>query len=270
MKTFKVISSLLGLAISAAAANAQSFAPTSIIGNTLLNSTITGSAGGANGDGTFTDLLSVNGMDYTVTMANALISPAPYTYASSSANTGVITEAGVTVTMTFTSASAGTFLANYGGGKTQSGTFTLSSLGVPTALNALVQGSSLVNVSDLMHLDAGTSSTVGFVIEGSAPVTVLVRASGPGLAQFGVTGTLATPTITLSNSQGVSMATNAGWNNSATLQAAFTAVGAFNFPAGSADSAVVLTLAPGAYTAQVKSSSSTDSGTVLMEAYSIP
>jgi hypothetical protein len=269
MKTNRIITAFLGLII-ALSARAQSLAPASLIGNTLLTSTITASTGGANSDGTFTDLLSVNGLDYTETMANALVSPAPYAYASTGPDTGVITEGNLTVTLTFTSATAGTFLANYGGGETQSGTFTVSSLGVPTALNALVLGTSLVNVSDLMHLDAGTSSTVGFVIEGASPLTMLVRASGPALSQFGVSGVLATPTITVTNAQGVVVASDSGWGNSAPLQAAFTQVGAFNFPSGSADSAVVVTLAPGSYTAQVKSTSSTDSGTVLVEAYAVP
>jgi hypothetical protein len=65
----------------------------------------------------------------------------------------------------------------------------------------------------------------------------------------------------------VSLATNAGWANSSSLQTAFTEAGAFNFPQGSADSAVLLTLAPGSYTAQVSSTSSTDAGYVLIEVY---
>jgi hypothetical protein len=270
MKTTRIIPALCGLLATALCANAQSFAPVSIIGNTLLNSTITGSTGGENSDGTFSDLLSVNGMDYTVTMANALTAPAPYTYASSGPDVGVLTEGSLAVTLTFTSANGGTFLANYGSAGTQSGTFNLTSLGVPTALNSLVQGTSLINASDLMNLNAGTTSTVGFVVGGSTPLTVLVRAAGPGLAQFGVKGTLATPTITMTNGAGAVVATNTGWNNSAALQTAFTEAGAFNFASGSADSAIVETLAPGNYTAQVSSTSATDTGEVLVEIYVIP
>jgi hypothetical protein len=267
MKTFRIIPALAGLLVAAGSAYAQGFAPTSVIGNTILNGTLTGSTGGANGDGTISDLLSVNGMDYSISMANALTSPAPYTYANTGANTGVLTEGSLAVTLTFSSVSGGTFLANYGSGVTQTGTFTLTSLGVPTALNSLVMGNSLLNFSSLIHVDAGTSTTAGFVIGGTQPVTVLVRASGPGLAQFGIKGTLATPQITLTGSSGTVLAMNAGWNGSAALQTAFTEAGAFNFPQGSADSAIVMTLAPGSYTAEVQSTSGTDSGYALVEVY---
>jgi hypothetical protein len=269
MKSLRLIPALAGLLAAAVSAQAQTFAPASLIGNTILNATITGSTGGANGDGTISDLLSVNGMDYSISSANALYAPAPYTYAGTSGTTGVLTEGSLAVTLTFSSASGGTFSANYGAGVTQAGTFTLTSLGVPTALNSLVQGTSLYNVSDLMKIDAGQSSTLGFVIGGSTPLTVLIRASGPGLAQFGVTGTLATPSITVANSTGATLATNSGYANSASLNTAFSEAGAFAFPAGSADSAVVVTLAPGAYTAQVKSTSATDTGLALVEVYII-
>jgi hypothetical protein len=267
MKTFRFVPALLGLLLAAHSAQAQTYAPASLIGNTILNSTLVSSTGGANADGTFSDLFSVNGMDYSVSSTGMLASPATYTYASSGPNTGVITEGALAVTLNFTSVSGGAFVANYGGGVTQTGSFTLTSLGVPTALNSLVQGNSLEDVSDLMHLDAGTATTVGFVIGGTAPVTVLVRAAGPGLNQFGVTGTLATPKVSLLNSQGVVLSSNAGWANSAALQTAFGESGAFNFASGSADSALVMTLAPGAYTAQVRSVSATDSGNVLVEVY---
>jgi hypothetical protein len=266
MKSLKFIPAIAGLLLAAATANAQTFAPPSVIGNTILNGTITSSTGGANGDGTISDLLSVNGMDYSISTANTLYAPAPYVYANTGANTGTLTEGSESVALTFTSVSGGTFVAT-NGGATQSGTFTLVSLGVPSALNSLIQGNSLLNFSNLMHVDAATSSTAGFVIGGSSPVTVLVRASGPGLAQFGVKGTLATPSIKLDNGSGVTLASNSGWANSAALQSAFTAAGAFNFPQGSADSAVLMTLAPGSYTAQVASTSATDSGYVLVEVY---
>ncbi len=267
MKSLLFTAALCGLAASATPASAQSFAPASLIGNTVLNGTLTGSTGGANGDGTFSDLLSVNGMDYTLSTSNTLSSPVPFTYASSGPNTGVLTEGSLSVTLTFASASGGTFAADYGGGVTQSGTFTLTSLGVPTALNALVQSTSLYNASNLVRLDAGTSTTVGFVIGGSTPLTVLVRASGPALAQFGVTGALATPVLALTDAKGNPIASNSGWNNSSALQTAFGEAGAFNFPAGSADSAVVVTLPPGAYTAQVRGGSASDSGYTLVEVF---
>jgi hypothetical protein len=267
MKLFRTLPVIAGLLASALCANAQTFAPSTLIGNTLLTATLVSSTGGANADGTFTDLFSVNGMDYSVSTAGALSLPAPFTYASTGANTGVITESTGTVTLSFTSVSGGTFVASYSNGTTQSGTFTLQSLGVPTALNSLVMGNSLYNFSNLMHIDAGTSSTAGFVIGGTTPITILVRATGPALTQFGVTGALATPTLTLTSSKGAVIATDTGWNNSSSLSTAFSEAGAFSYAAGSADSAVVMTLAPGSYTVQVGSSVAANSGYVLLEVY---
>lgn len=267
MKLLATLPAIAGFLASTLSANAQSFAPTTLIGNTLLTATLTASTGGANADGTFTDLFSVNGMDYSVGATGALTAPAPFTYAGTGANTGTITEGTGTVALTFTSVSGGTFLASYTSGTSQSGTFVLQSLGVPTALNSLVMGNSLYNFSNLMHIDAGSSSTAGFVIGGTTPLTVLVRASGPSLAQFGIQGAIATPSITLANGKGAVLASNAGWGGSSALQTAFSEAGAFSYAQGSADAAVLMTLAPGSYTAQVQSTSSTASGYILLEVY---
>ena len=55
MKIFLNFAAALFAVAATAAVHAQGFAPKSIIGNTLLNSTLTGSTGGANSDGSFTD-----------------------------------------------------------------------------------------------------------------------------------------------------------------------------------------------------------------------
>ena len=53
-----------------------------------------------------------------------------------------------------------------------------------------------------------------------------------------------------------------------TLQAAFTAVGAFQLPVGSKDAALVVRLPPGGYTVQVSGAART-TGTVLVEVYDL-
>jgi hypothetical protein len=109
----------------------------------------------------------------------------------------------------------------------------------------------------------------GFVIGGSQPKTVLIRASGPALVPFGVTGTLPDPMLQLFNSSSIALAQNTGWGSAANpgaIQAAAANVGAFAWQAGSADSAILITLPPGAYTAQV-SGASGDTGVALVEVY---
>jgi len=102
----------------------------------------------------------------------------------------------------------------------------------------------------------------GFVLQGTAAKRMLVRAVGPGLAAFGVPGTLPDPSLTL-NIGGVSVIENDSWN--AVDAPVFAAAGAFALPAGSRDAAVVSALAPGGYTTPVGAGGGT--GIVLLEVY---
>lgn len=114
--------------------------------------------------------------------------------------------------------------------------------------------------------------TVGFVIEGGNSKRVLIRAVGPSLAQFGVTGFLTDPVLTLfSSGFPIVIGTEAGSAVGAdpNLPAIFTDVGAFSLTPNSSDVAMSPTLSPGAYTAQVTSLSG-QSGVVLLEVYEVP
>ena len=135
----------------------------------------------------------------------------------------------------------------------------------------------LINVSVLQSI--GPSITVGFVIGGSTSVKVLVRAVGPtvGAAPFNVGGAIADPKLTLIAAGGANLGSNDDWGTpvgagaatAAQLSAAFTAVGAFNLPAGSKDAAMLVTLSPGNYTAQVTASTGA-TGVGLVEVYEAP
>lgn len=123
----------------------------------------------------------------------------------------------------------------------------------------------LVNVSVRKHIGSGL--TAGFVIGGLSPATVLIRAIGPSLAQFGVTDLLADPKLTVYSS-GVSVQGNDNWGNTPQLITAFTQVGAFSLPADSRDAAIVLLLQPGMYTAEVTGVGAT-TGVALVEIYEV-
>jgi hypothetical protein len=126
----------------------------------------------------------------------------------------------------------------------------------------------LVNVSVLKHL--GTGLVAGFVVGGSSPRTVLVRAVGPTLGEepFGVPGVVADPELRLFAGER-EISANDDWGGGAGLAAAFTRVGAFALPAGSRDAALLATLPPGAYTAQVSGVGGT-TGVALVEVYEVP
>ena len=129
--------------------------------------------------------------------------------------------------------------------------------------------SRLVNISARGTVGTGTSiMTGGFVITGNSTETILIRAVGPTLSNYGVTGVLAQPTLTIYNSSGTSVASNTIWGGGSTLSSAMTQVGAFALPTTSADSAVLVTLPAGAYTVQVSGVNGT-TGNALVEIYEV-
>lgn len=101
---------------------------------------------------------------------------------------------------------------------------------------------------------------------------VLIRAVGPSLGQFSVTGVLAKPTLAVYNASGELVASAGSWrtNFSAAQRAGIellsASVGAFALAAGSDDAVLHLRLVPGSYTVQVASSDA-GSGVALMEVY---
>jgi hypothetical protein len=131
----------------------------------------------------------------------------------------------------------------------------------------------LTNISTRALVDTGSSVEIaGLVLEGTQPTQVLIRAVGPTLSTFNVSGVLAKPTLTVVDASGNTVATNTGWGtnaNAATIVTESAAVGAFALPTGSADCALLLTLAPGSYTAIVSGVGGT-SGVALVEAYQAP
>ena len=110
---------------------------------------------------------------------------------------------------------------------------------------------------------------VGFAISGTENKTLLIRGVGPTLTQYGVSGVLADPQLKLFNQQGQELQENSDWGGGAALANAFTQTYAFALPAASKDAAMLVTLAPGVYTAQVNGVGNT-TGIALIEVYEIP
>jgi probable HAF family extracellular repeat protein len=130
----------------------------------------------------------------------------------------------------------------------------------------------LVNISARANVGTGANVLIaGFVVEGAQSATLLLRGIGPtlGLAPFNLAGALSQPQIILYNSAGAELGGSQGWGGSAALSAAFTKVGAFALPAGSADAAMIATLPPGSYTVQLSGQNGT-TGVGLVEVYLIP
>ncbi len=133
-------------------------------------------------------------------------------------------------------------------------------------------GTRLVNISTRAQVGTGSNIIIpGFVISGSGTEELLVRADGPALTQFGVTGVLAQPSLSVYSGSSL-VASNTAWGTNADvgLIAGFEAeVGAFPLTAGSADSVQFVNLSPGAYTMQISGVNST-TGVSLAEVYEAP
>ena len=133
--------------------------------------------------------------------------------------------------------------------------------------------SQFANISTRAFVGTGGNIAIaGFVIAGGADERVLIRGVGPTLSEFSVGGVLTQPVLTLFDASGAEIASNTGWSsnsNVSEITAAFAVTGAFSLPPGSADSALLLSLAPGAYTAQVSGLNDT-TGNALIEVYQVP
>jgi len=125
----------------------------------------------------------------------------------------------------------------------------------------------LVNLSSRIRVTGGDATravVAGFVVTGTTTKQVLVRAIGPGLAGFGIRDALGQPRLQLRDSTGRLVAENEGWTSSGEMTAASDRVGASRLNPGSRDAALLVALAPGAYTAQVTANGN---GIALIEVY---
>jgi len=138
-------------------------------------------------------------------------------------------------------------------------------------------GAKLVNLSTRLQVTSSFSPIIGYVVSpGTGNRRFLARTAGPALTVFGLQGLLADPTMTLTRTSGTAavIATNNDWGTPANTSAAtgailgsaFTQFGAFAFPTGSKDSAMLVELSAGNYGLQVSGAPGT-SGVAIVEVY---
>jgi alpha-tubulin suppressor-like RCC1 family protein len=141
---------------------------------------------------------------------------------------------------------------------------------VSAPMRLLVRGrGNLTNISSRAYVGTGDSIVIaGFVVRGTPAKRTLVRASGPALDQFGVTGVLRSPALALYQEQ-TAIAQNTIWGtafNSDDIRSASAQVGAFPWDAGSEDSGLYVTIPAAKYSALL-SGSSGKTGVALIEVY---
>lgn len=133
-------------------------------------------------------------------------------------------------------------------------------------------GARLCNLSARARISPGEGQLfAGFVIAGNTAKKLLIRAVGPTLEAFGVHEVLADPQLAVFAGS-TRIAGNDNWEtNTSTPEQIMTAsaqVGAFALARGSKDASILVTLPPGAYTAELGSVDSLP-GIALIEIYEV-
>ncbi len=136
-------------------------------------------------------------------------------------------------------------------------------------------GPKAINLSTRANVGTGENILIaGFVVNGTVSRRILVRGIGPTLRNFGLgNAVLPDPQLKLLNASGATLASNDNWasgDNAAYIASASTAAGAFPLANGSADSAIIIMLAPGSYTVQLSGVGTTNNtGIGLVEVYDV-
>lgn len=124
----------------------------------------------------------------------------------------------------------------------------------------------LANISTRASAGAADNTLIaGFVISGPTSKSVLIRGIGRGLSDFGLTGVMQNPKITLYDGAGKSLSSIVGYDSSKTPSGLVTGVGAFPYK-NSYDCAMLSTLTAGNYTVQLTDTNNA-TGVALIEVY---
>ena len=126
--------------------------------------------------------------------------------------------------------------------------------------------SHLANISTRIRVGQDENVLIGgFIISGTAPKKLILRAIGPSLSASGVPNTLPDPFLRLHDPTGAVIASNDDWQQG-TQGAEIQATGVA--PSHSLEAAMIITLLPGSYTAVVNGYGG-EQGIGLVEAYEL-
>ena len=135
-------------------------------------------------------------------------------------------------------------------------------------------GTTLRNISTRALAQTGDNVMIGgFIVQGTGPKRVIIRAIGPELTHFGITNPLANPTLELHNESGALIASNDNWQT--TIPGGIITTNQVNeiqnsgyTPTVASESAIIANLQPGNYTAIVSGVNNT-TGVALVEVYDL-
>ncbi|HEX4631343.1 MAG TPA: SBBP repeat-containing protein [Chthoniobacterales bacterium] len=125
--------------------------------------------------------------------------------------------------------------------------------------------SQTVNLSTRLHVLTGDQVGIGgFIITGSGPKHVIVRAIGPDLRRFGIPNPLEDPVLELHGPASFATITNDNWRDTQEAQIKATGLA----PTNDLESAIDVTLDPGTYTAIIRGNNG-GTGIGLVEVYDL-
>ncbi len=133
---------------------------------------------------------------------------------------------------------------------------------------------SLGNISTRSFVQTGEHVMIGgFIVQGTVPKRVIIRAIGPELTQFGIPDALANPRLELHNGSGALIGTNDDWQTTIlggiiTSNQLSDIQNSGHAPTAGSESAIIADLQPGNYTAIVRGINSTV-GVALVEVYDL-
>jgi N-acetylneuraminic acid mutarotase len=155
----------------------------------------------------------------------------------------------------------------------------------PGAHTAIVRGKNgttgvaLVEVYDLDSNSTSVMSNVstrgltsinyiiaGTIILGEAPVTIIARGIGPSLSSSGIHNPLGDPWLSLHDENGAQFATNNDWRDTQQIEIQASGLA----PTNNLESAILVNLLPGAYTAVLTGWNSGPDGVALVELFALP
>lgn len=142
------------------------------------------------------------------------------------------------------------------------GTATSSAVQVLVTEATARANHALTALSVRSYLSSSSAVLIGGFYVESGGKRLLVRAVGPTLSTYGVSGALADPRLEIYDASGTQTGSNDSWSSD--LSTTFSSLGAFSLPSGSKDAALLVTLPAGAGTAHVRG---TSAGVALLETY---
>src|SRR6266498_4376466 len=108
----------------------------------------------------------------------------------------------------------------------------------------------LANISTRAFVQTGDNVMIGgFIITGVGQKRVIVRGIGPSLVNYGITNPLQNPTVELHDHTGAVIASNDNWMDAPNEQ---EIINSGHAPSNNLESAILMNLNPGAYTAIVR------------------